>query len=112
MISNEFEERLANFPHLKKYFDGTVSSDTIPKVIKKDHFIICNTDTSSGPGKHWYCVLKSDSNVLECFDSLGIDNDKKKFLQENFKLKGIKCMYVELIKLKKRIKLIKCTLTL
>lgn len=89
MLSFEFSEKLEKFPHVKKLYDGTYSSDTIPKLIKKDHFVICNTDSSTGPGQHWYCVLKSERNVLECFDSLGIDGAKKIFLKQNFNLNGI-----------------------
>jgi len=89
MLSVEFSEKLEKFPNLKKFYDGTFSSDTIPKSLKKDHFIICNTDVSTGPGQHWYCVLKSEKNTLECFDSLGIDHIKKNFLKLNFQLKGI-----------------------
>lgn len=89
MLSTEFSENLEKFPNLKKYCDGIFASDTLPKSLKKDHFVICNTDLSTGPGEHWYCVLKSEKNVLECFDSLGINEVKKEFLKEKFKLKGI-----------------------
>ena len=89
MLSTQFYEKFDNFPSLKKYFDGTYACDTLPKSIKKDHFIICNTDSSKGPGKHWYCLLKSEPTILECFDSLGVDERKKEFLRANCKLKGI-----------------------
>lgn len=89
MLSTQFHEKFDNFPFLKKYFDGTFASDTLPKSIKKDHFIICNTDTSNGPGKHWYCIIKSTPSSLECFDSLGVDETKKEFLKANFKQKNV-----------------------
>lgn len=89
MLSVEFSEKLEKFPSLKRFYDGTCSSDTIPKSLKKDHFIICNTDLSTGPGQHWYCVLKTENNTLECFDSLGIDHVKKEFLRNNFNFHNI-----------------------
>ena len=85
MNSFEVAEKLIKFPHLKKCFEGIFSADNLPRFIKKNHFIICNTDVLSGDGKHWYCVLKIDSTTLECFDSLGINAEKKKFIAEKFK---------------------------
>ena len=90
MLSPEFQEKFNSFPNLKARFDGVYSADTLPGNIRKDHFIVCNTDLSSGPGKHWYCILKSERNTLECFDSLGIDDTKKQFLIDSCHFKGIK----------------------
>jgi len=90
MISSEFENYLANFEHSKKFLQGVYASDTIPRTVKVNHFIICNTDVSSGTGQHWYVVLKLHHRELECFDSLGIDANKKQFIREHFNLKGIR----------------------
>ena len=79
MISSEFAEKLSHFPNLKKKFGGIFSADTLPIKLKPKSFIICNTDVEKGPGKHWYCVVKLNTSVLECFDSLGIDSEKKLF---------------------------------
>jgi len=84
MLSSEFSKKLINYPHLQNKLQGIYSSDNLPKRIKKGYFIICNTDTSKGIGKHWYCVVKLSSYVLECFDSLGINEEKKIFLRHNF----------------------------
>ena len=89
MESPEFSEKLSNFPEIKKYFEGIFSADNLPKKIKKNCFIICNTDVSTGPGKHWYCIAKLSSTILQCFDSLGIDNTKKNFILSNLRQKGI-----------------------
>ena len=89
MLSPEFDTKLSKFPNLKHKFCGTFSADTIPKQIKCKSFIICNTDVHKGIGKHWYCVVKLNKSVLECFDSLGIDERKKAFLTTNFNLKNI-----------------------
>lgn len=90
MLSPQFQEKLNSFPHIKAKFDGVYSADNIPRNIRKDHFIVCNTDVSSGPGKHWYCILKSEANTLECFDSLGIDQAKKQFLKNSCHFPSIK----------------------
>ena len=89
MESPEFSEKLSNFPEIKKYFEGIFSADNLPKKIKKNCFIICNTDVSTGPGKHGYCIVKLSSTILQCFDSLGIDNTKKNFIVSNLRQKGI-----------------------
>ena len=90
MFSNEFEKKLSHFPNLNKHFGGVYSSDTIPLRIRQKSFIICNTDVQKGSGKHWYCILKSEANTLECFDSLGIDQAKKQFLKHSCHFPSIK----------------------
>ena len=80
MESSEFAFYFSNFPTLLKLFDGVYSFDKIPTQIKLHHFIICNTDISSGSGKHWFCVFRSNKKFLECFDSLGFDDTKKQSL--------------------------------
>ena len=77
MISPDFANKLSQFPHVKKQFQGIFSADQLPKQIKKNHFIICNTDVRTGAGKHWYTVVKLEKDTLELFDSLGIDEQKK-----------------------------------
>ena len=89
MIASDFANKLSNFPNIKEKFQGIFSADNLPKKIKKDHFIICNTDVVAGSGKHWYAVLKIENDCLEIFDSLGIDEQKKKFLENSFHQKGI-----------------------
>ena len=88
MLSSEFASKLASFS-LQNHLQGIFAADNLPRNIKKDHFIICNTDVIKGKGQHWYCILKIENNVLECFDSLGIDQEKKVFLQKNFNYKNI-----------------------
>ena len=78
MESSEFALYFANFPIALKLFDGVYSFDKIPTHIKLHHFVICNTDVSSGTGKHWFCLYRSDKNFIECFDSLGIHDELKK----------------------------------
>ena len=90
MLSDDFAIKLSNFPYLHKNLDGVYSADKIPRKITKNHFFICNTDVSSGPGKHWFCVLKLENNILECFDSLGITDEKKEFLRKHLNLPKIR----------------------
>lgn len=90
MLSPEFEQKLSQFPNLKKHFGGVFSADTIPSKIKLKSFLVCNTDVHKGPGKHWYCIVKINSTTLECFDSLGIDTEKKLFLESSFNHKNIR----------------------
>ena len=68
----------ANFPTLLKLFDGVFSFDKIPAKLQLYHFIICNTDISSGTGKHWFCIIRSNKKFVECFDSLGFQEQSKK----------------------------------
>lgn len=72
----------------KIYFAGIFSADNIPKTLKNRHFFIINTDIESGPGKHWYTIVRLN-NLIECFDSLGVKQKHKDFLCEHFNVKGI-----------------------
>ena len=78
MESSEFVSYLSKFPSILKLFDGVYSFDKIPSKIKINHFIICNTDKSTGSGKHWFCFYRVNKNLIECFDSLGINDNEKK----------------------------------
>ena len=78
MESSEFQSYFSQFPAIAKLFDGVFSFDKIPQRLKLHHFIICNTDISTGEGKHWFCLYKEDKNTIECFDSLGLATELKK----------------------------------
>ena len=39
--------------YTNKYFDGIDSIDTLKNINEKPELIICNTDPSDKPGKHW-----------------------------------------------------------
>lgn len=86
MLSIDFTTIFKTFPNINSLFDGVFAINTIPKkLMKVHHFIICNTDVDTGSGQHWFCILRTDKNTLECFDSLGIDEDKKVFLSTFYK---------------------------
>ena len=90
MITTDFYEIILQHTNLNRFFDGVFASDKIPKKIKPSHFVVLNTDPSGSIGQHWYAIYRHDRNVIECFDSLGIDEPKKKFLKNNFQRHGIK----------------------
>ena len=59
-------------PSTNKYFDGIYSSDTLKDVKEKPELIICNTDPSHKPGKHWLLFF-FDGDEVDFYDSLGKD---------------------------------------
>jgi len=77
-------------PNIKEVYAGCYSADTIPKKLPITNFAIVNTDISTNYGQHWYIALRYSASILEVFDSLGIDSQKKSFLEKSFHLKGIK----------------------
>lgn len=83
MESSQFSLYFSNFPTIFKLFDGVFSFDKIPKNLKIHHFVICNTDISSGEGKHWFCLYRTNKDLVECFDSLGINDLSKKTVLVN-----------------------------
>ena len=64
MESSEFSLFFSKFPGFLKLFDGVYSFDKIPTQLKLNHFIICNTDVSSGEGKHWFCLYRSNKKFI------------------------------------------------
>jgi hypothetical protein len=89
MEGSEFSKYFNHFPFLKNYFVGTFAIDTLPTTLKKDQFLVFNSDTSDKKGQHWLCLYKENKNLL-CFDSIGIDSNKTSLLKEYCKFKGIR----------------------
>jgi len=85
MQATEFLKFFDHFPQFKKHFKGIFSIDTLPTKIGYRKFLICNTDTQSGEGKHWIIFGQSEKNCIELFDSLGITEEKKQLLREHCK---------------------------
>ncbi len=90
MQGTDFEQYLCQFPVLKKHFIGIFSIDTVPKSIKYRQFCICNTDLHTESGQHWFCFLRNSTYEIECFDSLGINLEKKEKLTKYCTFKRIK----------------------
>ena len=64
---------LTSNPITASKFDGVFSSDTLPDVGSvQPELLICNTDPSHRPGKHWIAFFRQH-DTLEFFDSLGKD---------------------------------------
>ena len=55
------------------YFDGVYSIDTLKNIKQKPKLIICNTDPSNKPGKHWVLFFFDSKNSVDFYDSLGRD---------------------------------------
>ena len=89
MQALEFDQYFKQYPFLKKQFIGIFAIDNLPKSIKFRKFCICNTDLSSGKGKHWFVLLRNSKTTLECFDSLGVNLEKRLLLENHCNFKGI-----------------------
>ena len=61
MNTDEMERKLSH------RIDGVFSADTLPD---KPHLLVCNTDPSDKPGRHWVCIHVEDG-CGEYFDSFG-----------------------------------------
>ena len=56
-------------PKSNFYFDGIFSIDTLKDIKEKPSLIICNTDPSDEPGKHWVLYFFNEDSV-DFYDSL------------------------------------------
>jgi hypothetical protein len=54
----------------KNCFNGVYACDKIPKNLTQNGALVCNTDPSNKPGRHWIVLFIGD-NYIEFFDSLG-----------------------------------------
>lgn len=81
MQASELVNVIENFNSIKKNFVGIYSFDTIPKRFRSNGFLISNTQNSSEPGEHWFCLIKKSPKKFEYFDSLGVDEAKLKKIQ-------------------------------
>ena len=71
MNTFEINHILTNNPVTQKLFSGVYPIDYLDGIIEKPGFIVCNTDTSAGVGKHWIVIFFSDDKNADFFDSLG-----------------------------------------
>ena len=87
MLANELIDCLQKVI-FKHFFLGIFAANTIPRKIKDKQFMIINNDYNTGPGKHWYAIARF-KNLIECFDSLGINSEERKtFIFNHFKFRG------------------------
>ena len=66
-------------------FYGVNPANKIPKLRSLPALIVCNTDTSSGPGEHWIVLYVDENRRGEYLDSMRRCPTKcfKTFLDEN-----------------------------
>ncbi len=80
MNANQLEEIISNFSSIKNNFLGIYSIDTLPKTFPINHFLVCNYDLKTSPGSHWFALIRKTKEKIECFDSLSLNESKKKLL--------------------------------
>ena len=82
MDTKQLFEALMSHKLTRKIFDGIYSIDTLEDITRRPKFIICNTDPSHKPGKHWVAFYFMDKETVFFFDSLGknISDYGKKFV--------------------------------
>ena len=85
----EITHFIDSFPNLKNHCKGVFAINTLPKTLKYRHFCICNTDFSDGSGIHWFCFLRNSKTTVECFDSLGICDQKREILMKHCAFRGV-----------------------
>ncbi len=56
----------------KTSFRGVFASDELPLSAPTSSLYVCNTDTSSQPGKHWVVIYIDNKKRAEFFDSFGM----------------------------------------
>ena len=76
MNSKQIFTALSKNKYTANYFDGVYSLDTLVDIKKRPKLIICNTDPSNKPGKHWILFFFKDENNVDFFDSLGNNLEK------------------------------------
>ena len=70
MNTKQLHCALMRNPSTEPIFDGIFSADNIVDIVSKPQLIICNTDPSTKPGKHWILFFFTN-DTCEFFDSLG-----------------------------------------
>ena len=51
-----------------RHFDGVFSIDNLPD---DPRLLVCNTDPSDKPGRHWIAIYVDDDGRVDFFDSFG-----------------------------------------
>ena len=72
MNTKDLWQALTCNSNTEPYFDWIFAADALTKINEKPELIICNTDPSNLPGKHWLLFFFYD-NTVDYFDSLGKD---------------------------------------
>ena len=70
MNTKQIWQALTSNPLTEPYFDGVFPADGLRDIKTKPKLIICNTDPSNLPGKHWLLFFFQNDTV-DYYDSLG-----------------------------------------
>jgi hypothetical protein len=68
MNTRDIDKFLRADPICRKVFQGVFSVDTLPP---NPRLLVCNTDPSTLPGKHWIAIYVDENGRGEYFDSFG-----------------------------------------
>jgi len=93
LYSDQIETLLSKDLITKKHFQGVYASDQIP-VLKKNSYIILNSDPQYELGEHWV-VLSRVNDIFEFFDPLGrspAEYDFKNFPTQYSTLYNLNCI--------------------
>lgn len=72
LTSRQISQALTSNSVTKKLFTGVYARDTLSSISSPPQLVVCNTDLSSGKGKHWVVFFfPAGSDHCEFFDSLG-----------------------------------------
>lgn len=82
MNGSDLEEIIKKIDSIKAFFLGVFSINNLPTIIPLKHFLICNFDFDYEPGSHWFCLIRRSKLKIECFDSLGLTNEKIALLKK------------------------------
>lgn len=82
MDTRDIERFVERDPVCRAMFQGVFSSDTLPK---NPRLLICNTDPSHRPGRHWIAIYVDRHGRGEFFDSFGQPPDKhfERYMNDN-----------------------------
>ncbi len=89
MNGDKLKEIIQSINSARTFFKGVFSINTLPKKLSVPSFLICNYDTDNNPGSHWFGLFKADKNILECFDSLGVNDEKLQLIDRYVKIQYI-----------------------
>ena len=70
MNTKQIWQALTSNSQTEPYFDGVFPIDQLKEIKTKPELIICNTDPSNKPGRHWVLFFFYNDTV-DFFDSLG-----------------------------------------
>ena len=72
MNTTQIKKALDSDKQIKHAFAGVFAADMIPSIVPQyPYLIVCNSDTSIGPGEHWLLIYICKDKKGIFFDSMG-----------------------------------------